>query len=135
MKAVRAAVLASLVVIGAAGCSTFNKSKPAPVVDPNTFPANYRLQIASLLTTMLTDRADFRGALIAAPVLKPIGPADHPDQHYVVCLALNGHNERRVKVVYYLEGIPTQFIDAAPGQCDAAAYQPFTELEYTRPGK
>ncbi len=35
-------------------------------------------------------------------------------------------------MVVYLEGIPTQFIDATPEQCTGVAYQSFTELELKR---
>jgi hypothetical protein len=127
----RAGMVALLASMSVAGCSGFGRQKPEPVVDPNAYPANYRTQIVTLLTTMLTDRADFRGALIAAPVLKPVGDS----QHYVVCLQLNGHNQRRDKVVIYLAGAPNFFLDAKPEQCADAAYQPFKELEAETPDK
>ena len=108
-------------------------SKPAPatVVDPDPYPADYRRQVATLLTTNLRDRADFRGAQIAAPALKPVANSQTP--HYVVCVLLTGHNEPRSKAIVYLEGKPNQFIDARPEQCGGAAYQPFTELIYEQP--
>lgn len=110
-------------------------SKPAPatVVNPDPYPAAYRQQVATLLTTNLRDRADFRGALIAAPALKPVANGQSP--HYVVCLQLTGHNDRRTKAVIYLEGKPNEFVDATPEQCGGAAYQPFTELAYEQPDR
>ena len=131
MRIARAGIVALLASISIAGCSGFGKPKPEPVVDPNAYPANYRTQIVTLLTTTLTDRADFRGALIAAPALKPVGDS----QRYVVCLQLNGHNQRRDKVVIYLAGVPNFFLDAKPEQCADAAYQPFKELEAETPDK
>jgi hypothetical protein len=134
-----AAFAALLLAAGALGaCSgglagLGSKRAPAPVVDPNAYPADYRRQIATLLVMNLHDRADYRGAFIAAPALKPV--AESQTQHYVVCVLLTGHNDKRNKAVVYLEGRPNQFIDATPQQCDGAAYQPFTELESEVPDR
>jgi hypothetical protein len=106
----------------AAGCS--NTAKQAPTADGNAVPANYKDQIATFLSTILSDRADFRNSLIGTPVLKQIGDS----QHYVVCVQLNGHNQHKDKVVIYLVTSINQFVDATPGQCTDAAYQPFKEL-------
>lgn len=111
-----------------AGCS--NTAKQAPIADSNVFPANYKDQIATYLSTILSDRADFRNSLIGTPVLKQIGGG----QHYVVCVQLNGHNQHQEKVVIYLATGINQFVDAAPGQCADAAYQPFKELAVLLPG-
>ena len=110
-----------------------NNAQPVATVDPNLYPPANRMQIARLLATLLKDRADFYGALIAPPALKPV--ADSPNLHYVVCVQLNGHNVQRNKVIIYLAGQPTQFIDAMPQQCSDAAYQPFTELQTVKPEK
>lgn len=110
-----------------------NSAQPVATADPNLYPANYRMQIARLLGTLLKDRADFYGALIAPPALKPV--ADSPNLHYVACVQLNGRNVQRNKVIIYLAGEPTQFIDAMPQQCGDAAYQPFTELQTVKPEK
>jgi len=108
-------------------------SKPAPatVVNPDPYPANYRQQVASVLIMNLTDRADFRGAQIAAPALKPVANGQSP--HYVVCVLLTGGNVRRAKAVVYLEGRPNAFVDATPEQCGDAAYHPYAELIYEQP--
>jgi hypothetical protein len=126
--------------VALAGCSGLNfnlggsnSAQPAAAVDPNLYPADYRMQIARLLSTLLEDRADFYGALISPPMLKPV--AGSPNQHYVVCVQLNGHNVLRNKVVVYLAGQPTQFVDAGPQQCSDAAYQPFGELQIAKPEK
>jgi hypothetical protein len=115
-----------------AGCS-FNTQQPAaPVIDPNLYPQNYRKQIAVYLSQELMDRADFRGARISQPVLKPVG-GETP--RYVVCLQFNGHSQIKNKVAMYLAGEITRFVDAAPEQCSDAVYQPFTELEQVAPEK
>lgn len=108
-----------------------SKPSPATVVNLDPYPANYRQQVASVLIMNLHDRADFRGAQIAAPALKPVANGQTP--HYVVCVLLTGNNDRRAKAVVYLEGRPNEFIDATPEQCGGAAYQPYTELVYEEP--
>jgi hypothetical protein len=120
-----------LSAITLAGCSGFGGSKKdqTPAVDANIYPANYRAQVATLLATQLADRADFHGALIAPPVLKPVG--DNP--HYIVCVQFNGRGLIRNKVAIYLAGEITQLITATPEQCSDAAFQPFKELEAETP--
>jgi hypothetical protein len=120
--------MAVLLMAMAGGCSSADK--PA-AIETATLPANYRNQVADLLFTNLTDPADFRAALIAAPLLKKVG--DNP--HYIVCVQLNGRPPQREKVAIFLSGSITQFIDAAPGECAGAAYQPFTELARMSPSK
>jgi hypothetical protein len=110
-------LLASLAI---AGCS----NAPKPAVDANVMPTDYRNQIATYLGQVVTDRADFRNSLIAPPVLKPVGATEH----YIVCVQLNGRNQHKDKVVIYLGTNINQFVDATPGQCADAAYQPFKEL-------
>jgi len=125
-----ALLLAALALAGCGGgFGGPKREQPEVVVDPNAYPVNYRKQVVSILLASLTDRADYQGALIAAPQLKPIGQS----QHYVVCLQLNGHNQRKDKMVVFLEGVPTQFIDAKPEFCADAAYQPYGELQDMMP--
>jgi hypothetical protein len=119
-------VLAAVMV---AACSGDKKQANTAIANPNVYPANYRTQIASLLATNWKDAADFYGALIAPPVLKNVGD----NQHYIVCLQLNGHNQRKNKVAIYLGGNITQYVDSTPEQCGDAAYQPFKDLEAMAP--
>jgi hypothetical protein len=133
-------VAALLAVVALAGCSGGlpgfggpKSAQPVAAVDPNLYPSNYRAQIATMLATTLSNRADFQGTLISAPALKPV--ADSQIQHYVVCLQYSGRVEHKVKVVLFLAGVPTQYVDATPQQCSDAAYQPFTELERQLPNK
>jgi hypothetical protein len=117
-------LVAALTVVG---CSS--SSAPAPVADPNILPTNYKNQIAEYLETVLTDRADFRSSLIAAPALKQVGDS----QHYVACVQLNGRNQHKDKAVIYLAGSINQFIDATGDQCTGVAYEPFKELAKLTP--
>jgi hypothetical protein len=114
-----ALLLTSLAI---AGCS--KAPKPDAAADPTVLPTEYRSQIATYLAQLLSDRADFRSSLIGAPVLEQVGAG----QHYIVCVMLNGHNQHKEKVVIYLGPNINQFVDATPGQCANAAYQPFKEL-------
>jgi hypothetical protein len=112
-----ALLLASLAI---AGCS----NTPKPEAEANVMPTDYRNQIATYLGQVVTDRADFRNSLVGSPVLKQVGASEH----YIVCVMLNGHNQHKEKIVIYLGPNINQFIDAVPGQCADAAYQPFKEL-------
>jgi hypothetical protein len=114
-----ALLLTSLAI---ADCS--KTPKPDAAADPTVLPTEYRSQIATYLAQLLSDRADFRSSLIGAPVLEQVGAG----QHYIVCVMLNGHNQHKEKVVIYLGPNINQFVDATPGQCANAAYQPFKEL-------
>jgi hypothetical protein len=136
MRPITAVLLATLALAGCSGGSLFGGPKrdlPPPSVDPNVYPANYRKQIASMLALLLKERADFHGALISQPELKPVAESSAP--HYVVCVQLNGHGRVRNKVAIFLGGDPTQFVDATPEQCTGVAYQSFTELEVESPQK
>jgi len=127
-----AAFLALTLAITVAGCSFNTKLPQAPAVDPNLYPQNYRKDVAIYLSQQLLDRADFRGARIAQPVLKPVG-GESP--RYVVCLVFSGHSEIKNKMAIFLGGEITQFVDSTPQQCGDAVYQPFTELEQAMPEK
>jgi hypothetical protein len=107
-----------------ADCTGSSSSKPAPVIDPNAVPANYKMQIAAFLRTELVAREDYRGTLIGAPTLKPVGSSER----IVVCLQFPRRQEHRDKVVIYLAGSITQYVDSKPEQCADAGYQPFQEL-------
>jgi hypothetical protein len=120
MKIARLKVALLLASTAIAGCS----NTPKPAADANVLPTDYRNQIASYLGQVVTDRVDFRNSMIGAPVLKQVGASEH----YIVCVMLNGRNQHKEKVVVYLGTNINQFVDATPGQCADAAYQPFKEL-------
>jgi hypothetical protein len=123
-----AALVLVAATMTAAGCSGFGgpKAQQQPAaVDPNAYPASYRADIVAFLRQSLTQRADFRGAMISQPVLKPVGD----NQHYVVCVQFSGRGEMKSKVAIYLNGQMNEFIDSTPAQCGDAVYQPFKELE------
>jgi hypothetical protein len=109
-----------LAAVAVTGCA----NTPKPAADANVLPTDYRNEVATYLGQVVTDRADFRNSMIGTPVLKQVGA----NEHYIVCLMLNGHNQHKEKVVIYLGANINQFVDAAPGQCADTAYQPFKEL-------
>ncbi len=110
-----------------AGCS--GTSKDQQVVDPNVVPTNYRSTLVAFLRQSITTRADFRGAMISEPAIKPV----EGSQHYVVCVQFNPRSQIKTKAAVFLSGQMTQFLDATPEQCDGAAYQPFKELDTASP--
>ncbi len=124
---IRAGLAVALIAVALAGCSGLKKDT-API-DPNTYPASYRTQIAAFLRQSLTNRADFRGALISQPTLMPLGDS----QRYIVCVQLHGSSQVKTKVAIYFAGMISQFIDATPEQCGTAAYAPFNELAAAMP--
>ena len=128
----RAALSIAILAVSAAGCSFNTQAPPAPAVDPNLYPQNYRKTLAVFLSQELSDRADFFGARVSQAVLKPVGGSE---PHYVVCLQFNARSQIKSKMVIYLAGQVTQFVDAEPEQCSDAVYTPFTELEQVVPGK
>ena len=109
------------------GCS--NKNQQTAAIDPNAMPTNYRTALVAFLRQSLTNRADFRGAMISEPALKPIGGS----QHYTVCIQFNARSLLKTKAAVYLAGQMTQFVDATPEQCADASYQPFKELDAAVP--
>ena len=121
--------MALLLAALAAGCSS-STPKPTPAaVDPNVFPSDYKGQIATFLSTVLLDRTDFTNAQIGAPTLEQVGTS----QHYVVCVLFTLRRDHREKAVLYLGNNINQVVDAQPGQCANAAYQPFPELNALLP--
>ena len=133
MSRLRTKVVLLIAALGLAGCSSFGGSKPDYVVNPNVYPANYRKQVADLLTVQLTNPLEFRTTLISQPVVKPV--TDGTEPHYLVCLQFPNRTDHQIKVVIFLEGAPTQYIDATPQQCGDAVYQPFLELAKMSPAK
>jgi hypothetical protein len=122
----RAGMILVMAVGTLAGCS---KGQQTAAIDPNAVPSNYRSTLVAFLRQSLTNRADFRGAMISEPALKPVGGS----QHYIVCVQFNPRSAIKTKAAVYLAGQMTQFIDAAPEQCADATYQPFKELDAAVP--
>ena len=126
MSVHRAGMVLVMAAVALGGCSA---RKEQQAVDPNALPTNYRGTLVAFLRQSLTNRADFRGATISEPVLKPVGPS----QHYVVCIQFNPRSQIKTKAAVFLSGQMTQFIDASPEQCADAVYSPFKELDAAIP--
>jgi hypothetical protein len=114
--------------LAAAACAG---TKTGPSIETVPPPANYKGQVATFLRMMLIDREDFRGALISAPLLKPVGQ----NPHYIVCLRFNGRGERKDKMVVYLGQGISQYIEPTPEQCGDAVFEPYKDLEDLTPAK
>ena len=126
MSVHRAGIVLVMAAVALGGCSA---RKEQQAVDPNALPTNYRGTLVAFLRQSLTNRADFRGAMISEPVLKPIGES----QHYIVCIQFNPRSQIKTKAAVFLSGQMTQFIDASPEQCADAVYSPFKELDAAIP--
>ena len=126
MSGHRAGMVLVMAAVALGGCSA---RKEQQAVDPNALPTNYRSTLVAFLRQSLKNRADFRGAMISEPALKPVGPS----QHYVVCIQFNPRSQIKTKAAVFLSGQMTQFIDASPEQCADAVYSPFKELDAAIP--
>ena len=126
MNVHRAGMVLVMAAVALGGCSA---RKEQQAVDPNALPTNYRSTLVAFLRQSLTNRADFRGAMISEPALKTVGPS----QHYVVCIQFNPRSQIKTKAAVFLSGQMTQFIDAGPEQCADAVYSPFKELDAAIP--
>jgi hypothetical protein len=122
----RAGMVLVMAAVALGGCSA---RKEQQAVDPNALPTNYRGTLVAFLRQSLTNRADFRGAMISEPALKPVGPS----QHYIVCIQFNPRSQIKTKAAVFLSGQMTQFIDASPEQCADAVFSPFKELDAAIP--
>ena len=129
MQVHRASMVLMLAAGALAGCSGFGKPQQAATPDPNLLPANYRTTLLAFLRQSLTNKDDFRGAMISEPAIKPV----EGSAHYVVCIQFNPKSAIKTKAAIFLSGQMTQFVDAAPEQCADAAYQPFKELDAANP--
>ena len=126
MSVHRAGMVLVMAAVALGGCSA---RKEQQAVDPNALPTNYRSTLVTFLRQSLTNRADFRGAMISEPALKPVGPS----QHYIVCIQFNPRSQIKTKAAVFLSGQMTQFIDASPEQCADAVFSPFKELDAAIP--
>lgn len=125
MNVHRTGMVLVMAAVALGGCTR----KEQQVVDPNALPTNYRSTLVAFLRQSLTNRADFRGAMVSEPALKPVGDS----QHYIVCIQFNPRSQIKTKAAVFLSGQMTQFIDANPEQCADAVYSPFKELDAAIP--
>jgi hypothetical protein len=126
-----AARLCGLLALAAAlaACSALGPKQEN--LDPNVFPANYKLEVLDTLSRTLDNPANVRDAFITDPTLAPVGK----DQRYIICVRYNGRNllqqyaGSKDRIGYFYGGHLNQLIDATPEQCGNAPYKPFPELE------
>jgi hypothetical protein len=109
-------------VAALAGCSDLGFGRPK--LDPNAYPANYKIDLLAYVRIHPVDMLDAREAYVSTPALKQFGA----DSRYFVCLRADGQDWRKEKFVTFFAGQINQFVDATSEQCAAAAYQSFPEL-------
>ena len=106
-----------------------NSATGAPA---NAYPTNYKSDLLDFLRTYLNDPTQVRDAMIAEPVLKPLGR----HTRYVACVRFSArqasgqYGDRRECAAVYIGGKFDQLIDAKGELCAASAYKPFPELEH-----
>ena len=130
-----------LVLLGAlvlAGCSTDLGPTPADLKAQwdaqNVVPTHYKRDLMAFLRTYLNNPEHIRGAAVAPPQLKDVGPG----QRYVACVRYNARDNGghyagpKDGAAVYLSGRLDHFVDqpkTVKELCKGAAYAPFPELE------
>ncbi|HXW42530.1 MAG TPA: hypothetical protein VEK75_15085 [Xanthobacteraceae bacterium] len=120
---------AAALTVALGGCSGLGAKKDV-AVDANAYPANYRADMVAFLRQSLTDRAEFRGAMVSQPVLKSVGGSE---PRYVACVQFNPRSKIDAKAAIFFQTRMSEFIDATPELCGGATYQPFNELAAAMP--
>jgi hypothetical protein len=120
--------LLSAVALALTACSS---SKKEPDENPNLFPADYKNEILTTMTSTLENPTNVRAAYISDPVLRPVGK----NERYVVCVrsdsrnANNHYTGSKDRIALFYDGHLNQLIEATKEQCESTAYKPFPELE------
>lgn len=129
------ALLAALMVGGcAAGLEPTEAELKTRWEAQNAFPLAYKSDLLAFLRTYLNDPTQIRGAALAAPQRKTVGPGER----YVACVRYNARNTEgryagpKEGAATYVAGKLDRFFDV-PSEvrelCKDAAYAPFPELE------
>jgi hypothetical protein len=116
---------AAALVLAMGACA---REKPK-LIESNTFPADYRIQISDLIRRQL-GAAKVRDAYVAEPALM----TSLPTPRFVACVRYGAldrsgaYKGDKLVAAYFYAGKITQIVDATVEQCDKAAFQPFPEL-------
>jgi len=135
----RGATLLALIGVGLlGGCATPDLG-PTPAElkarwdAQNVYPQGYKADLIAFLRTYLNDPTHVRGAVVAQPVLKDVGPG----QRYVVCLRYNArdmdgkYTGLKNGAAIYVSAKLERFVDTkreVETLCKDAVYAPFPEL-------
>jgi hypothetical protein len=129
LLAVLASALALVLALVLGACSS---DKKQPEENPNVFPADYKTEILTTITTMLDNPTNVRNAYISDPILRAAGK----EERYIVCVRSDSRNINgqyagsKDRIAIFYGGHLNQLIDATKEQCGNAAYKPFPELEH-----
>ena len=129
------ALLGALVL---AGCSTDVGPTPADLRAQwdaqNVVPTHYKNDLMAFLRTYLNNPEHIRGAAVAPPQLKKIGPG----QRYVACVRYDARDNKghyagsQDGAAIYVSGKLDHFVDqpkTVKELCKDAAFAPFPQLE------
>jgi hypothetical protein len=131
----RPALATVLLALMLGACSRFGGSSPPAATDANTFPKNYREQVADFMRVSLENPVKIKDAFISEPALKPVAGMTH----YVSCVRFNPRNAEgqyqgnTEQMALFLGGRLNQFLPAQREVCTGAAYQRFPEAEVLVP--
>ena len=98
---------------------------------PQTFPANYKADLLSLLRTYLTDPTGVREAALADPAPRDI----RGRSLYAACLrynaksALGRYQGVTQRLAIFVDGRLDSIVETGADGCASAAYAPFPEME------
>ena len=129
MRKLALLTLTVAVTAALAACSGMSGTAQGP--DPNIFPTDWQNEVINTLSSTLDDPNGIRQASVTNPVLKAAGT----EQRYVVCMRFDSRdiNGRYVgleeRIAYFYAGHINQLVKAEAGQCAAAPYRPWPELE------
>lgn len=136
----RSALALGLAALVLAGCSdtmwdsfTFLESREKPV-RRDQFPATFKQDILRVVPSLVAVQSGIRDAYYSDPVLDPTANT------FASCVRFNPRDGsgqyvgNKEYAIYYYNGEINQVIAAADGQCRAASYKPFPELQQLCPG-
>ena len=127
--AARKLILIGLCAITLSGCA-FRDSDNDRASGPQTFPANYRIELLAFMRSYLNDPRGIREAMIAEPVQRTVGGR----LRYVTCLRYSarepgGYSPAKERAILYVDGRLDRLIEEGDEICASSAYAPFPDLE------
>jgi hypothetical protein len=131
----RPALAPVLLALMLGACSGFGGSSTPAATDANTFPKNYRQEVAEFMRRSLENPVKVKDAFISEPALKPVAGMTH----YVSCVRFNPRNTEgqyqgnTERIALFLGGRLNQFLPMERDACAGAAYQRFPEAEVLVP--
>lgn len=127
--AARKLILIGVCAVALPACA-FRDSDNDRAAGPQTFPANYRVELLAFMRSYLNDPRGIREAVIAEPVQRTVGGR----LRYVTCLRYapreaGGYSPAKERAVLYVDGRLDRLIEDGAEVCAGSTYAPFLDLE------